>query len=243
MNKRILLGIDAPITPATQHALRAVCEFIDQTIPEIHLFLLHVIPISNASSPALGMYAGQMQSAPYTDDQRAWGELALRHARTELENRGLRPEQIETLLRTGTPVEEMTRVAKELQIDLIIVGSQGNSTRQRVRRFFVGSISRRILDLAACPVMVVVSPTPPPTKKPRDLVKWYEDSITHYLQEHTGDLTVFTPQEVAMTFAPSPKKEPGRKERAAAILALEQLAQGGLLCRHDVKGEMRYVND
>jgi hypothetical protein len=80
-------------------------------------------------------------------------------------------------------------------------------------------------------------------KKPHDLVKWYEESITRYLQEHTGDLTVFTPQEVALTFAPSPNKESGRKERAAAILALEQLARGGLLCRHDVKGELRYVND
>jgi len=39
------------------------------------------------------------------------------------------------------------------------------------------------------------------------------------------------------------KKAPGRKERAAAILALEELARNGVLCRHDVKGELRYVND
>ena len=243
MHKRILLGIDAPITPATQQALRAVCEFIDQTLPDIHLFLLHVIPVPSISSPTLGMYAGHIQSAPYTSDQRALGELALRRARTELENRGLLPEQIETLLRVGTPVEESIKVVRELQVDLIIVGSRGNSKRQRIRRFFAGSISRRILDLAPCPVMIVVPPTLPPVKKPHDLVKWYEESITRYLQEHTGDLTVFTPQEVALTFAPSPHKEPGRKERAAAILALEQLARGGLLCRHDVKGELRYVND
>jgi nucleotide-binding universal stress UspA family protein len=243
MQKRILLGIDAPITPATQHALRAVCEFIDQTIPEIHLFLLHVISVPNISSPALGIYVGHMQSSHYTSEQRSLGELALRRARTELENRGLHPEQIETLLRIGTPVDETIKVAKELQADLIVIGSRGNTPRQRLRRFFAGSISRRILDLATCPVMIVVPPAPPQMKKPHDLVKWYEDSITHYLQEHTGDLTVFTPREVALTFAPSHKKEPGRKEQAAAILALEQLARGGLLCRHDVKGEMRYVND
>lgn len=243
MHKRILLGVDAPITPATQQALRTVCEFVDQTLPDVHLFLLHVIPVPSISSPALGMYAGHIQSTPYTSDQRSLGELALRRARTELENRGLPPEQIETLLRVGTPVEETIKVAKELQADIIIVGSRGNSRKQRLRRFFAGSISRRILDLAPCPVMIIVPPTLPPVKKPRDLVKWYEDSITRYLQEHTGDLTVFTPQEVALTFAPSPHKEPGRKEQAAAILALEQLARGGLLCRHDVKGELRYVND
>src|SRR5690349_18529926 len=136
MHKRILLGIDAPVTPATQHALRAVCEFIDQATPEIHLFLLHVITVPNISSPTLGMYVGHMQSAHYTTEQRSTGELALRRARTELENRGLHPQQIETLLRTGTPVEETIKVAKELQADLIIVGSRGNSPRQRVRRFF-----------------------------------------------------------------------------------------------------------
>ena len=85
MHKQILLGIDAPVTPATQHALRAVCEFIDSTIPEIRLFLLHVIPVASTSSPALGMYIGHMQPAPSTPDQRASGELALRRARTELE--------------------------------------------------------------------------------------------------------------------------------------------------------------
>lgn len=243
MHKRILLGVNAPITPATQQALRAVCEFIDSTLPDIHLFLLHVIPVPSISSPTLGMYAGHIQSTPYSADQRSSGELALRRARTELENRGLLPEQIETLLRVGTPVEEAIKAARELQADLIIVGSRGNSRRQRIRRFFAGSISRRILDLAPCPIMIVVPPTLPPVKKPHDLVKWYEESITRYLQEHTGDLTVFTPQEVALTFAPSPHKEPGRKEQAAAILALEHLARGGLLCRHDVKGELRYVND
>ena len=107
------------------------------------------------------MYVGHMHSAPYTSEQRSLGELALRRARTELENRGLHPEQIETLLRIGTPVEETIKVAKDLQADLIVIGSRGNSRRQRVRRFFAGSISRRILDLATCPVMVVVLPTPP----------------------------------------------------------------------------------
>ena len=243
MQKRILLGIDAPITPATQQALRAVCEFIDQTLPEIHLFLLHVIPVPGISSPAPGMYAGHLHSISCTSDQRSAGELSLRRARTELENRGLYPEQIETLMRVGTPVDEIIKAAQELRADLIVIGSRGNGRRQRIRRFFAGSISRRILDLATCPVMIAVPPAPAQRKKPRDLVKWDEESITRYLQEHTGDLTVFTPQEVALTFAPSHKKEPGRKERAAAILALEHLASGGLLCRHDVKGELRYVND
>jgi hypothetical protein len=147
------------------------------------------------------------------------------------------------MIRQGAPAEEIVKAAQEQQVEMIVVGSRGNAFRQRLRRIFVGSISRHVLALAGCPVTIIVQPASTRARRPHDLVKWYEISITHYLEEHTGDLTIFTPQEVTLTFAPPDKKEPGRKERAAAILALEQLASNGLLCRHDVKGEVRYVND
>jgi nucleotide-binding universal stress UspA family protein len=240
MSKRILLGIDAPISPATQLAVRSMSEFIEQAAPLLHLVLLHVIPIPTISSPALGMYVGHMQPTLITSEQNAEAEEALRLARAELLKQGVNAGQIETLIHTGAPADQIVNVAKELHADFIVVGSRGSSTRQKMRRLLVGSTSRRILQLAPCPVMIVNCPQ---TKQPTDLVVWYEMSITHYLQEHTSDLTVFSPLEVAQMFAPPGKKVVGRKERAAAILALEQLARGGVLCRHDVKGEMRYVND
>ena len=242
MNKRILLGIDAPISPATQQALRTMSDFIEQAAPQIHLVLLHVIPIPVIASPALGMYVGYMQPTLYTYEQRAQAEDALRKARTELQKCGIAPDQIETQIRLGVPADQIVKSAKELQVDFIVIGSHGNSMKQKLRRFIAGSTSRRVLQIASCPVMIV-SYMPAKSKQPTNLVTWYEDSITHYLQEHTGDLTVFTPQEVTQMFAPPGKKTPGRKEKAAAILALEELARTGVLCRHDVKGEMRYVND
>ncbi len=90
--------------------------------------------------------------------------------------------------------------------------------------------------------MLVV--TLPYAKQPSDLVAWYEEAITHYLNENPGGLAVFKPVEVAQLFAPpNAPRGPGRKERAAAILALEHLAGAGVLCRHEVQGELRYVND
>ncbi len=243
MKKRILLGVDAPLSPATRHALRTISAFIEEIPTEISLVLLHVIPVSNLVSPTFGVYGGHSQLAPLSSEQRERGQKALRQASNDLQNCGVAPGQIEPMLRQGAPAEELVKAAKELQVEMIVVGSRGNSLRQRLRRIFVGSISRHILALANCPVTIVVPPAPLQAGRPHDLVKWYQASITHYLEEHTGDLTVFTPQEVMLTFAPPDKKEPGRKERAAAILALEQLASSGKLCRHDVKGEMRYVND
>ncbi len=240
MNKRILLGIDAPLSPATQHALRSMSEFVEQAAPSLQLILLHVIPIPYFSSPTLGMSAGQMQPAFYTSEQRSLAGEALKEASVQLLKQGIHTSQIETLIYTGVPADQITKAAVELEVDFIVVGSRGCSTRQRIRRIFTGSTSRSILQLAHCPVMIVSYPQ---TRGPGDLVTWYEKSIRHYLQEHTGDLTVFSPQEVAQMFVPPGKKVVGRKEIAAAILALEHLAQRGTLCRHDIKGEMKYVND
>lgn len=244
MKKRILLGIDAPISPATQQALRMAGSLAEELSSQTVFVLLHVIPAPAMTTPGIGIYGGHVQMPLLTSEQRERGEAALRRARALLLDRGLMPEQIEMVLRQGAPAEELVKTAKELQVEMIVMGNRGNSWRQRLRRFFIGSVSRRILAIANCPVTIVAPPAPEPAqRRPRDLVKWYESSITHYLEEHTGDLTVFTPQEVTRTFALPDNKEPGRKERAAAILALEQLASNGILCRHDIKGEIRYVND
>ena len=240
MNKRILLGIDAPISPATQYALRSMSEFVEQVAPSLQLVLLHVIPIPYFTSPALGISTGHMQPSFFTSEQRSLAEEALRDASAELLKQGIDSRQIETLIYTGVPADQITKAAVELQADFIVVGSRGSSSKQKIRRFFTGSTSRSVLQLAPCPVMIVSCPQ---ARQPADLVTWYEKSIRHYLQEHTGDLTIFSPQEVAQMFVPPGKKAVGRKEKAAAILALEHLARGGMLCRHDVMGEMKYVND
>ncbi len=240
MNKRILLGIDTNFSPATQLALHAVSALMEQASPQLHVVLLSVIPVPYMTSPSLGMYVGHLLPLSITPEQRSQAEGDLRRARTELQKTGVASEQIEVIIRIGIPAEEIAKVAKELQVNCIVVGSRGNAPRQRIRRFFAGSTSRRVLQLAPCPVMIVSTPR---VSLPTDLVAWYAEEITRYLQQHTNSLTVFTPQEVAQMFVPPNKKKAGRKEIAAATLALEALSGSGVLCRHDIKGELRYVND
>jgi hypothetical protein len=186
------------------------------------------------------MYVGHELPASHSLEQRSQAEDALRQARGELEKRGIAAEQIELQVRVGFPAEEIVKAARELQAHFIVVGSRGNSPAQKLRRLIIGSISRRVLQLAPCPVMIAALPQ---TARPSDLVTWYQKSIMLYLQEHTNAFTVFTPQQVAQMFVPPNKKTAGRKEIAAATLALEQLASSGLFCRHHVEGELRYVND
>src|SRR6266704_3020094 len=62
------------------------------------------------------------------------------------------------------------------------------------------------------------------------------------LNEHPGSWLVFTARDVAQMFAP-PDRTVGSQEVDAATRALEELARGGVLCCHRVKGEVRYSND
>ena len=63
--------------------------------------------------------------------------------------KGLR---IETVLRVGNPSEEIVNVAKELAVDLVVIGSHGYGG---LGRFLLGSTAERVVQYAHCPVLVV----------------------------------------------------------------------------------------
>jgi nucleotide-binding universal stress UspA family protein len=56
------------------------------------------------------------------------------------------------LLVEGVAHEQITRAAKRLRADLIVMGTHG---RTGVARFFVGSVAARVTATAPCPVLTV----------------------------------------------------------------------------------------
>jgi nucleotide-binding universal stress UspA family protein len=234
MNRRIVVAIDADLSPATQLALRVASELLELSSAHLSVVLLHVIPLPEVIPSKFGM----SRVAP-TAEQRKVAEQALQRARSELHKQGLVPERIELLLRSGIPADEIVKAAKELHAMVIVIGSRGNSFKQKMRRFFAGSTSRHVLQLASCPVLIAVLPQ---SRSPRNLVVWYKEAITRYLQEHPDTLMIFTADEVAHMFAP-PNRTAGCQEVDAASVALAQLAGSGLLCCQRVNGELRYMND
>lgn len=244
MDRRILLGVDADLTPITQQALRAVGALFAQTVPSVSLIVLTVVPALQTMTTNPGMYVGQILPLAMTPEQRQQAEELLSKACALLEMQGMETEHVQRVIRLGIPLEELVKVAQEFHVDLIVVGSRGNTFRDKLRRFLFGSISRSLLAIAPCPVMIVTPPSPAPRPaRPTDLVKWYERAIMNYLQEHPGSLTVFSSQQVAQQFIPPGVQRPERREIAAAALALEHLASSGILYRRDIKGELLYVND
>jgi hypothetical protein len=53
---------------------------------------------------------------------------------------------------TGTPAWELIDAANDWKADLVVVGSQGRSA---IGRFFLGSVSQKVAEIANCSVRVV----------------------------------------------------------------------------------------
>ena len=81
------------------------------------------------------------------------GRRYLDYLVAQAQNKGLQAEQ---MIRHGIPQKEITRLARELGVDLIAIG-QGS--RSGPRRAQIGSVAARVVEYAHCPVLVV-KPSP-----------------------------------------------------------------------------------
>src|SRR6266446_6479916 len=241
MDTRVLLGVDLDLGPATVHMLRTASHLFEPASPQLHLVLLTVIPVPCDFSAMQGRgFVRYISRFPATTEERRRAEQTLRKACATAQRGKGRPFQVELLMRVGGPVEELVKVAGELQVACVVVGSRGESLLHRLRRFFLGSVSREVLHLAPCPVMVVVLPK---DTHPRSLVAWYEKAATEYLQEQVSHFTIFTPEAVVRQFPPPFHPPRGQKELVAATRALELLESRGSLICQKMRGEWRCFND
>jgi len=80
----------------------------------------------------------------------AVGEAILKTSKQELEESGV---PFKTLLDFGNPATRIIDLAKARNSDMIVIGMQGLHGLNRVRS--LGSVSRRVLENAPCPVLVI----------------------------------------------------------------------------------------
>ena len=60
------------------------------------------------------------------------------------------------VLRHGTPYAEILKYARELDIDLIVLGTEG---RTGLRHALLGSVAEKIVRTSNCPVLTVRPPS------------------------------------------------------------------------------------
>lgn len=60
-----------------------------------------------------------------------------------------------TVSRQGVPLVEILRYAREIQADLIVMGTHG---RTGIKHFLIGSVAEKVVRKAPCPVLTVRPP-------------------------------------------------------------------------------------
>jgi nucleotide-binding universal stress UspA family protein len=141
--KKILCAID--FSPPSRDALLQAAELAASSDAE--LLLLHVQEV-----PAVRAGLGMMPSpseAPY--------EIALGEAWKQLEHSGgnaeaLAKARVPVQMVQGRAADEIVRIAREKQVDVIVVGTHG---RTGLSRAALGSVAELVVRRAACSVVVV----------------------------------------------------------------------------------------
>ncbi|MEM1125948.1 MAG: universal stress protein [Bacteroidota bacterium] len=142
--KRILVPID--FSPTSERALRHARELAATYSAE--LILLHVIEAPSMPSIYGVAYAEAYGHVPDVE-QRV--QVALQHLMRDVHWGDLK-RGVSYHVRQGQAANEITDYAAEHDVDLIVMGAQGLS---RFERMLMGSVAKRVLARAPCPVLII----------------------------------------------------------------------------------------
>ena len=141
--RHILVPIDGsePSLQAVQMALRII-----ELCPSCKMTVLYVIDRLVLNELIRFSKRNEHEVEGELEEQ---GRRYLELARKDAERRGV---TAECQSRRGDPFEEVIAAANDLSADLIIMGHTG---RRGTSRVLIGSVTQRVLDYAACPVLVM----------------------------------------------------------------------------------------
>jgi nucleotide-binding universal stress UspA family protein len=136
----------------------------------VAVHVVNVLPVYQAGATvgedgAAGAFAGSLPSVQEASEHlRAYTQRKVdefREARGSLSLAFL--DQIVAHQRVDVPSEEISRLASEIEADLVVVGTHG---RRGLSRLLLGSVAEGVVRLAPCPVLVV-RPKAPPAPQPQ----------------------------------------------------------------------------
>ena len=136
--ERILVPLD--FSSASMEALDYAVSMAKQFHAAIHL--VHVYPPDEASAPGAGHLLFESAEAIERLNEELTG-IHRKHVPT------FRPENCH--IRGGRPYEEIVRVAREIDADLIALSTRGHSG---LKHLLLGSTAERVVRNAPCPVLV-----------------------------------------------------------------------------------------
>jgi nucleotide-binding universal stress UspA family protein len=63
--------------------------------------------------------------------------------------------EVDNLIATGTPFQEIAVLARDLVADLVVVGGSGRKGRGKIEEVFFGSTAEKVVRLLPCPVLCI----------------------------------------------------------------------------------------
>jgi len=141
--ERILVPTD--LSEFSQHAIRYGCELARRFDADLHLLtvvqdVVALIPEPGMAFPAPGEYMQELRDAS--------SDALSRVPEAEM-GAGL---EITREVRVGTPFLEIVRHAKEMNADLVVIGTHG---RTGLAHVLLGSTAEKVVRKAHCPVLTV----------------------------------------------------------------------------------------
>ena len=147
MLKKILVALDG--SEHANHALTYALDLAEKYSADMILVSV-VHPMYIPLDDETGFTSPQIMEQ-YLDSLNAYHKNVLSEGLTQAKKR-IPTLKVSTKLMKGRPADEIIAVAKEGNVDLIVMGSRGLGG---IKEFFLGSVSNRVADEAKCPVMIV----------------------------------------------------------------------------------------
>ena len=129
---------------ASKKALKYAFRFAEQFDCEI--VLLHVL------EPAGPMVGAPLALQVFPDSEDPLSRVEKKLTVFSAQSRTNGANSINSTIRTGHAPNEITKAAKDLDIDLIVIATHGNTSS---RYLCIGSTAERVVRSAPCPVLVV----------------------------------------------------------------------------------------
>jgi nucleotide-binding universal stress UspA family protein len=63
--------------------------------------------------------------------------------------------EIDTIVAVGIPFQEVAVLARDLAVDLVVMGGYGKKGREEIEQVFFGSTAEKVVRLLPCPILCV----------------------------------------------------------------------------------------
>ncbi len=150
MFERILVGID--FSDFSQEALRISSGLAKSFANTV--FIVHVFESPGEIDPAV-MIGDSRAIRALLDLQKKSMESALKNLNTWVEKYDWGNATLAVKVEPGTAHNLLIEMAKESDIDLIVIGAHG---RSGFRQMFIGTTTERVVRKSSCPVLAVTAP-------------------------------------------------------------------------------------